>query len=91
MRTWTSTLAAIAILAFTAPAGYAASAGIPSDTQSGPGSHTTRIIEHPRPLIAATLRIKNKKQAATIKTLRAANKALAARNKALAAANRSKS
>jgi hypothetical protein len=56
--------------------------------QSGPGNQTTRIIEHPRPLITATLRIKNKKQAATINTLRTANKALAARNKALAAANR---
>ena len=51
MRTWTSTLAAIAILALTAPGRATpptpASRGMPKADR---GSQTTRTIEHPRPL-----------------------------------------
>jgi hypothetical protein len=87
MRTWTSALVATAILGFAAPAGYAATANIPGDTQSGPGNHTRLITEHPPRLADAKLQIKNKKQAAKIQALIAKNKALAASNKVLSATN----
>jgi hypothetical protein len=76
VKIWTSILAAGAILAFAAPAGYSA---IPWDTHSGPGHHVMRITHDTGPL---------SKQTATIKALRAENKALAAKLKALAAANK---
>ena len=84
MKLRTCILAAGAILALAAPAGYAATSNIPADGYSGYG-HPTTTKTPAQKLVKAVL--KNKHQVSTIKALRAKNKALAASNKALGAAN----
>jgi hypothetical protein len=84
MKTWTSALAAAAILAVAAPTGYAVSDNIPADPDTGTGHFTTTVPA--QKLVKSMLR--NKKQAATIKALIARNRALDAKYKSLHAISR---
>ena len=84
MKTWTCILAAGAILALAAPAGFSA---IPQDPSSGYGHAAIKANTPAQKLVLVTQ--KSKSQAATIKALRAQVKALTAENKALGAANAS--
>jgi hypothetical protein len=84
VKTWTSILAAIAILAVAAQAGYSANGNIPADSRSG----QSRIVQQIPSVKLAKAVSKSKAQAARIKALLAKNKALAARIAALEAGNR---
>ena len=81
MKTWTSILAAGAILAFAAPAGNAALGGLPSDPGTSAGAS---VALHRTVPTVGSVRL-SKQQAAKIKALAAKNKALRAQNKVLAA------
>ena len=81
MKTWTSTLAATAILAVAAPAGYAANGNLPAGA-SRSHSHQVPRVTDPLPSYATLL---HKKQVATFRALIAEKKALAARHTALSA------
>jgi hypothetical protein len=79
MKAWTLILAAGAIFALAAPAGYAATGHIPTDPSSPKASRHLAIPSEPS--IASVIAKLERK----VKALVATNKALAAKNKALAA------
>jgi hypothetical protein len=104
MKLWTTTLAAGAILAVAAPAGYAANGNFPDDPSSNAGpvvvhrsvSAPTAIpstlahIQEPGSVSVTPVKLlRDKRQAAKIKVLAARNQALVATLKLLVAENKS--
>jgi hypothetical protein len=84
VKLWTSTLAAGAILAFAAPAGYAATSNIPSDSGSTArlGSAKTQVVAN------RTVKVRIAAKDAKIKALVTRNNQLRATIKFLVAENK---